>query len=141
VQKEKKDKNFIKKPTFPGGARAMRKLIASKLTYPPEALKAKIEGTVTIRYTIDRKGQVIKCKVISGIGYGCDEEAVRLVNLLKFQVPRQPQKRLLFHKTIHIHFKLPEKKEKKVTYHYDLTSKKANKAVDGYQYTIDIGKN
>jgi len=93
----------------------MGQLIKSKMKYPKDALKEKIEGTVHLRYEIDYKGNVTKSKVISSLGYGCDEEAQRLVKLLKFEMPKIPRKmRLKFNKTIRIHFKLPKAKPKKV---------------------------
>lgn len=94
----------------------MNALIKENLKYPAEALKNKIEGKVQLRYEIDYKGNVVKAKVISSLGYGCDEEAQRLVKLLKFHMPKIPRKvRLKFNKTIRINFKLPKKKPKKVT--------------------------
>lgn len=112
MQKEKKDKNFIKKPHFPGGTNAMRGVIRENLRYPEEALKNKIEGTVIVRYDIDHKGKVVDARIIAGIGHGCDEEALRLVRLFEFEVPKNRGLRVRFHKDINIHFRLPKKKEK-----------------------------
>ncbi|MEM9917060.1 MAG: energy transducer TonB [Bacteroidota bacterium] len=129
MAKERKDKHFIKKPTYPGGLKAMRAFIGQNLTYPQAALDAKIEGTVSIRYTIDYKGKVIGAKVISSLGYGCDEEAERLVKLLIFQVEKNRNIRVQFHRNIQIHFRLP--KEKPATtnyqYHYKSTSAPSEK--------------
>ena len=116
MQKERKDKHFIKKPFYPGGLKAMRELIRTELKYPEEALAAKIEGTVYLRYEIDYKGKVISSKVLSSLGYGCDEEAQRIVSKFKFEVPKGPRKtKVKFHKTIKIHFRLPKEQPKKVT--------------------------
>ncbi|MBK6621782.1 MAG: energy transducer TonB [Saprospirales bacterium] len=112
MQKEKKDKHFIRKPHFEGGLNAMRKIIRENLRYPEEALNNKIEGTVVVKYAIDHLGKVTDAKVIAGIGHGCDEEAIRLVHLFQFQVPKNRGIRVRFHKDIHIHFRLPAKKEK-----------------------------
>lgn len=112
MQKEKKDKHFIRKPHFEGGLNAMRKIIRENLRYPQEALNNKIEGTVVVKYAIDHLGKVTDAKVIAGIGHGCDEEAIRLVHLFQFQVPKNRGIRVRFHKDIHIHFRLPAKKEK-----------------------------
>lgn len=115
MQKEKKDKHFIHKPHYPGGMAAMRKLIKENLKYPEEALKNKVEGTVVVKYGIDHRGHVVDAKVIAGIGHGCDEEAARLVFLLKFDVPKNYKMRVRFHKDIHIHFRLPKAKPKPKT--------------------------
>jgi len=89
----------------------MRQLIRKELKMPAEALKEKIEGSVYIRYGIDYNGMVSEVKILQSLGYGCDEEAERVVRLFKFKVPKIPRKlRVAFNKTIRIHFKLPKKK-------------------------------
>ena len=55
-----------------------------RLIYPEEAQENKIEGKVYIISVIDITGDEICSKVIKGIGYGCDEEALRLVKTSKF---------------------------------------------------------
>lgn len=152
MQKEKKDKHFIKKPHFEGGLNAMRKIIRENLVYPAEALEHKIEGTVVVKYAIDHLGKVIEAKVIAGIGHGCDEEAVRLVHLFRFQVPRNRGIKVRFHKDIHIHFRLPQKKEKPkaeatpTTFSYTVTpvppapeeEAPTSPKPGGYTFTIDL---
>lgn len=108
MKKEKKDKHFIKKPTYEGGLTAMRAFIRKNMKYPKAALKHKVEGTVFLKYTIDHKGKVIGSKVVSSLGSGCDEEAKRLVSLFKFQVPKMRKMRIQYHKSIQIHFRLPK---------------------------------
>ncbi len=110
MKKETKDKHFIKKPEYVGGAKAMKQFIKENLKYPKEALKNKIEGTVSIDYKVDNQGKVMSAKVISGLGYGCDEEALRLVKSLKFSTARNRKMRVTFNKKIQIHFRLPKEK-------------------------------
>lgn len=112
MQKEKKDKHFIKKPIYPGGPQAMRLFIRENLRYPEEALAQKTEGTVTLKYAIDHQGHVTEAKVVAGLGHGCDEEAVRLVKLLRFEVPKHRGVKVRFTKDIHIHFRLPKAQPK-----------------------------
>ncbi len=108
MTKEKKDKHFIKKPVYPGGSKAFKDFISKNLKYPQDALKSKTQGTVFLKYDIDYKGNVTDAKVIKGIGNGCDEEAVRVIKLLKFEIPKGPRKlKVLFHKEAKINFKLP----------------------------------
>ncbi|HMQ59412.1 MAG TPA: energy transducer TonB [Flavilitoribacter sp.] len=143
MKKEKTEKNFIHRPEYPGGAGAMRQFIRQNLKYPPEALQNKVEGTVYLTYDIDYKGKVADAKVIAGLGSGCDEEAVRLVRSLKFNVPKHRGIKVLFHQKIQIHFRLPKKKPaapQEVS--YQLTSKPAPPAgkpkKPGETYTITI---
>ena len=149
MAKERKDKHFIKKPKYPGGPSAMRKFIRENLKYPKEAQENKIEGTVTIKYDIDYKGKVIDTHIISGLGFGCDEEADRLVRLLKFEVPRTRGVRVLFHKELHVHFRLPKKKKvpQQIGYQYVVTKPKKQAPVEksrpssgSYHYTLKINQ-
>ena len=108
MAKERKEKHFINKPIYEGGIAAMKQFIALNKIYPDTAQKAGIEGTVVLRYSINHKGIVTDAKVISGVGGGCDEEAIRLVKLLKFKVAKNRGVRATFHKDIKIHFRKPK---------------------------------
>jgi TonB family protein len=145
MQKEKKDKHFVKKPSFKGGTKALRQFVKQELKYPQQAVEAKVEGTVSLSYTINYKGKVVAAKVISGLGYGCDEEAERIVRLLQFEVPKTRKLRVQFHKTIQIHFRLPKKRSSPApAVQYTITPaaaapKKSPENKDGYSYTIQWG--
>lgn len=116
MDKETRDKRFIRKPNFPGGNKAYKDFIYSNLQYPKEALKLKIEGLVIIRYEINHKGKVTTAKVVSSLGHGCDDEAIRIVKLLKFEIPKGPRKlKVKFHKTVRIRFQLPKAIPKPIT--------------------------
>lgn len=62
----------------------MSKFIRENLRYPNEALQNRIEGVVHLSAQIDDNGHVFDIQVIKGIGYGCDEEAARVVGLMHF---------------------------------------------------------
>lgn len=66
-------------PSFPGGAQEMYKFIYSTIKYPVEARKNGIQGSVVVEFMVDEKGMLSDFLVISGIGGGCDEEAVRTI--------------------------------------------------------------
>ena len=79
---EEPDKPFIiveQMPQFPGGEREMMKFIKSNLKYPATAVENGIFGTVTVNFVVGRDGRITNIKVIRGIGAGCDEEAVRIL--------------------------------------------------------------
>lgn len=139
MKKKIKPKHFINKPIYEGGIKAMRKFLAEKQKYPKVALEEKIEGTVHIRYTVNNLGKVIRTQVIGGIGFGCDEEAERIVRLLKFKVAKTRKLRAEFHKTIRIHFRLPKQKKVQRKFQY-VTPKKEGvqkkPASKNYSYTI-----
>jgi protein TonB len=107
MKKERKDKDFVKSPYFEGGRSAMDAHVKKELRYPKAALANKIEGRVSIQYTIDYKGKVTEAHIISGIGHGCDEEALRIVRGLPFKVPEHGKIKSKYSRKLHIHFRLP----------------------------------
>jgi len=100
----------VSRPVYPGGVKAMKAFVGKHLKYPPAAKEAKVEGTVVVRYGLDYTGKVTDAKVKKGIGHGCDEEAMRVVKLMRFTVPQSSKKKVRIHQNINIHFKLPKPK-------------------------------
>ena len=108
MHKEKKDKHFLNKPTYPGGPKALKAFITENIQHPAEAIAAKVEGFVSLKYSIDPKGNVIDVRIVSGLSHGCNEEAIRLVKLLKFSEAKNRGVRAIFHKDLTIHFRMPK---------------------------------
>lgn len=67
-------------PQFPGGEEAMMKYLAKNIKYPRIAKETGIQGTVYIIFVIEKDGTVTNVNVHRGIGGGCDDEAVRVIN-------------------------------------------------------------
>ena len=108
MKKETKDKHFIKKPYYKGGNEALKSFVNEHLKYPKKAFEEQMEGTVVVRYEINHKGNVVNAKIISSLSKECDKEAIRVVRLLNFVVPKSYKARVSFHKSIQIHFKMPK---------------------------------
>jgi TonB family protein len=62
-----------------GGRRAYDKYLKNTLQYPQEAIENKIKGRVTIQFTVATDGSLSEFTLLRGLGYGCDEEVIRLV--------------------------------------------------------------
>jgi TonB family protein len=144
---EKKPKNFVQQPSFPGGTKALTNFIYSNLKYPKPAAEIDLEGVVFLKYDIDYQGVVTKVEVVKGIGFGCDEEAMRIVKMLRFDVPRNRGLRVIFHKTIRIQFKkAPAPKVEIKTqnphiqpnYAYTITPKNVEKEAEKKSQTISF---
>ncbi|MFK7950101.1 MAG: energy transducer TonB [Saprospiraceae bacterium] len=115
MKKNRKGKNFIKQAYYKGGSKALETFILNHLQYPQEAFDKSIEGTIHAKYDINQRGKVTKIKLYNSIGYGCDEEAKRVIRLLQFVVPKTRGLHLTYHKEIHIHFRMPKSKPIEVT--------------------------
>ncbi len=69
-------------PEFPGGQQALMEYLSKNIKYPAKAIKEGIQGRVIVRFVINRTGTVERAEVIRGLGSGCDEEALRVVNAM-----------------------------------------------------------
>jgi TonB family protein len=149
MHKPSKDKHFIKQPWYEGGPKAMKQFIAENLRYPQAALAQRLEGTVTVRFDIDHKGDVVDAKTIGhALGLGCDEEAIRLVKSMKYLVDKPRGLRVVYHKTIQVHFRLPQMAgTQHIQFNYVPTisptiteeNSKPNTGGSSYSYTVNIG--
>jgi TonB family protein len=53
--------------------------LINSLQFPREAQKVGVEGSVKIRFQVDVEGNPIHLELINGLGYGCDREALRVL--------------------------------------------------------------
>jgi protein TonB len=58
---------------------AFYEYVGKKLKYPAQARRMNIEGKVFVEFVVNRDGSLVDVKVMKGIGAGCDEEAVRVI--------------------------------------------------------------
>ncbi|MEP7197856.1 MAG: energy transducer TonB [Saprospiraceae bacterium] len=117
---ESKKKNFLPKPEYPGGLKAMSNFISKNLVYPLSAIENKIQGFVSLRLEINYLGVVVQVKVVHGLNEDCDKEAIRLALLLLFKVGKIHQMKVSYSKNIQIHFNLPKPNES-IAIQYTLT--------------------
>lgn len=78
-----------KMPEPVGGWAAFYKTLSKNFKYPKQAERAGVKGKVFIEFTVNGRGELSHFKVIKGIGYGCDEEAKRVISLTKWNAGKQ----------------------------------------------------
>ncbi len=66
-------------PSFEGGIEAFYRYVGKNMNYPGKAKRAGIEGKVFVSFVIDKDGSITDVKVLKGIGAGCDEEAIKVL--------------------------------------------------------------
>jgi len=66
-------------PSFPGGEDSLYKYLGMNIRYPLAAKSNGIQGIVYVTFVISKNGSVKDVKLLRGIGGGCDEEAIRVV--------------------------------------------------------------
>jgi protein TonB len=69
-------------PEFPGGLDSLMSYLYKNTHYPEAASKAHIKRTVYMAFIVETDGSISTVKIARGIGYGCDEEAVRVVQAM-----------------------------------------------------------
>ncbi|MDO8896234.1 MAG: TonB family protein [Bacteroidales bacterium] len=89
-------------PEFPGGAGKMMEFIARNIKYPPMARESGIQGRVFVNFVVEPNGSVSNVKVLRGIGGGCDEEAIRVVESMPKWTPGRQRG-----KAVRVSFNLP----------------------------------
>lgn len=98
-------------PSYPGGPADLLKFLATNINYPKAAKDAGIEGMVVIQYVIEKDGSISNAKVVKGIGSGCDEEALRVVNAMPNWTPGKQRGQVVpVQFNLPIRFKLDDKK-------------------------------
>lgn len=73
------DSDNVTEPRPTKGWRRYKKYLAKALQYPDSARNNAIEGKVVVTFYVEPDGQLNYMTVQKGLGYGCDEEALRLI--------------------------------------------------------------
>lgn len=89
-----------------GGLAGFYKQLGKSLNYPDRAKRFQAEGKVIVEFVVDQLGNPINVKVIKGIGYGCDEEAMRVLSKAKWEPGKQRGKPVPVKMTLPIYFRL-----------------------------------
>lgn len=102
-------------PEYPGGQEAMIQFMVENIKFPAAARKEGISGTVYVTFVVDNSGIVKDVKVLRGIGGGCDEEALRVVNAMPHWKPgiNKEGKAVNVQMNLPVKFKLEDKPTEK----------------------------
>ncbi len=71
-------------PLFDGKVTDFSDFINQHLQYPDAALKQGVSGTVELYFVAEPSGHVSNIKVLQSVGAGCNEEAIRLLQLMRW---------------------------------------------------------
>ncbi|AGA80294.1 energy transducer TonB [Echinicola vietnamensis] len=66
-------------PTPPGGMEGWAQYLSGNLTYPKQAVRMGIEGTVFLVFVVNKDGSIQDVEILRGVGGGCSEEAIRVL--------------------------------------------------------------
>ncbi len=78
-----------KMPEPVGGFEGFYKTLSKNMKYPKRANWDHVIGKVFISFVVNEKSELSDFKVLKGIGSGCDEEAIRVIALSKWNSGKQ----------------------------------------------------
>lgn len=114
---EARDPNIIEPTSIEiaapeGGKKAFKQYLEQNLHYPEQALNNKIEGKVTVQFTLDSNGAITDFKVLKGLGYGCEDEVIRLIKSgPKWNPTRRNNEPVRDRVKVRMRFSLPKNKK------------------------------
>lgn len=76
-------KNVFVNTSYSGGMKGLKKMIIRNFKTPHYAMENNIEGVMLVSFQVDKKGEVKNIEVRKKLCGPCDQEAIRLVKLLK----------------------------------------------------------
>ncbi|WP_020606707.1 energy transducer TonB [Spirosoma spitsbergense] len=74
-------------PEFQGGFGALKTYMLANVHYPAQAQEAKVKDRVFISFIVERDGTLSDIRMLKGVGYGCDEEAIRVIKSMPRWIP------------------------------------------------------
>jgi len=69
-------------PEYPGGQQALGVFIARNVDYPQQAIDANIDGTVYVRFIVDKSGQVKNPSILRSVSPLLDSAAIDVCRLI-----------------------------------------------------------
>jgi periplasmic protein TonB len=69
-------------PEFPGGHAAMLRFIRRRLRLPRAVRDGLVSGRVFVSFVVGADGRISDVSVLKGVGFGCDEEATRVIRAM-----------------------------------------------------------
>jgi protein TonB len=78
-----------KMPEPVGGLETFFNTLRKHMKYPKKAERVGVEGRVFVSFIVNEKGELQDFSIVRGIGFGCDEEAMRVIALTKWNPGKQ----------------------------------------------------
>lgn len=106
------DKDWVyeeveKKPQFPGGENVLLNHIGRHLRYPNLSQERGIQGTIIVRFVVDKSGKVRDATILKGLDSAINKEGLRVVSTLPDWTPgEQKGEKVSVYYVLPIKFKL-----------------------------------
>ena len=91
-EEEVADNSIVEVPaTYPGGEAALLKFVRDNLVYPSIAQDQDLQGTVVLRFRVEKDGSIGQIVVKKSLSKECDQAAAQVVSKLKRFTPARQQ--------------------------------------------------
>jgi len=87
---------------------SLEKFITKNIIYPETAYRQSLSGKVKLRFVVEPQGRASNIKVIEPVGGGCNQEAIRLLLLIRWMPGIKDNLAVRTLMNLEIEFKLPE---------------------------------
>ena len=76
---------FPEAAIFPGGYNSLHRFIVEKFVQPDAVPDSSFAKKGRIKFVIEKNGMAGKFEILERLGYGCDEEIIRILKLVKWK--------------------------------------------------------
>lgn len=91
-EEEVADNALVEVPaTYPGGEAALLRFVSENLVYPSIAQEQELQGTVVLRFRVEKDGSIGQIVIKKSLSKECDEAAAEVVSKLARFVPAKQQ--------------------------------------------------
>jgi TonB family protein len=119
IQENKRDTTEVfnaveQQAEFEGGMSAFVKFLQENIKYPEAAQKANHGGKVYTQFIVNTDGTISDVTILKSVGFGCDEEAMRVIKLAKWTPGKQSGRVVRSRFTVPINFELAKETKVKI---------------------------
>lgn len=98
----------VQMPTYEKGNFALQDFIKENLEYPRQAQLSNLQGTVLLSFIVEPSGLMTNIGVAKSVGGGCDQEAIRVMEMIKWYPGKYDDKLARVKMTFPVYFILNE---------------------------------
>jgi TonB family protein len=98
----------IQLPVYEKGNYALQDFIKENLEYPRQAQVSNIQGTVLLSFVVEPSGMMTNIGIERSVGGGCDQEAIRVLQLIKWYPGKHREQLARVKMTFPVYFILNE---------------------------------
>lgn len=95
-------------PMYQKGTFALQDFIKENLEYPRQAQLSNIQGTVVVGFVVEPSGLPTNIGIVKSVGGGCDQEAIRIIEMIKWYPAKNGDQLIRAYMTLPIYFVLNE---------------------------------